>query len=167
MILKIVENKAEEILNSLNIKNVPVPIKDIAEQMGIQISQAPSKDFSGLLIRKNGRSLMGINSDESEERQRFTMAHELGHYIFHQGKRTFVEYRDNKEGLVRDLKEIHANMFAAAILMPKESLEKDVQKITKDALQEEHVEFLAKKYGVSEKAMNFRLMNLNLPKHGK
>ena len=115
-----------------------------------------------MLVRKEEESLIGVNSSESFVRQRFTIAHELGHFFLHPQKKTFVDFRDNKQGIARKPREVQANMFAAAILMPKKYLEKDFASLIKNEFTEEHLAFLADKYQVSEKAMNFRLINLKL-----
>lgn len=168
MTVKDIELKAQKLLDDLNFSNVPVPVDKIAQAHGIEISDAPSDEFSGILIRKDGKSLLGVNSKESEVRQRFTIAHELGHYFLHGNKDVFVEHREadngvKKEKKPRDLKEVQANMFAAALLMPREKLEKDFIAITKNGiLEEHHIESLALKYDVSAQAMNFRLLNLKL-----
>lgn len=163
MFRKKIESITENILASQNIKESPVPVELIANQNNIQISRAPNKDFSGLLIRKEDKSLIGVNNNESPKRQRFTIAHELGHYFLHPNKNAFVDYRDNQKNIKRGIKEIQANIFAAALLMPKTFLEKDYKEISKKGLfEEDDLKFLADKYQVSEDAMKIRLINLQL-----
>lgn len=162
MLFKKIEEKSEEILREISIDKAPVPIEEVAKKLGIKIRRAPSKKFSGMLIRRDMQSLIGVNSDETPVRQRFTIAHELGHFLLHSNSKTFVEHRGNEENTVRDLKEMQANMFAAAILMPRKMLEKDLKVIAKEGILDEHVQFFATRYQVSEKAMNFRLINLGM-----
>lgn len=165
MILEKIELKAEEILNKVNIKSIPIQVEEIASRFNIKISRAPSKDFSGMLIRKDGHALIGVNDEEAPFRQRFTIAHELGHFFLHPRKDTFVDqvsYRDNKKDILRTPTERQANMFAAALLMPNSLLEKDFRSISKNGFTEDELQLLADKYQVSEDAMRFRLMNLNL-----
>jgi Zn-dependent peptidase ImmA (M78 family) len=162
MIIEIIENKAEELLNKLNAKSIPVQVEEIANKLQIKISRAPHKDFSGLLIRKDGYSLIGINNSEAPVRQRFTIAHELGHFFIHPRKDTFVDYRNNKN-TVRTPVEKQADMFAAALLMPRTLLERDF-KALKRGVDESDLLTLANKYQVSEDAMKFRLLNLNFLK---
>ena len=164
MIIEKIENISEEILNKLNIKNIPVQVEEIASKLQIKISRAPSKDFSGLLIRKDGHALIGVNDNEAPVRQRFTIAHELGHFLLHPRKDTFVDYRDNKKDIMRTAVEKQANMFAAALLMPRTLLEKDFRALIKKGFGEAELMFLADKYQVSEDAMKFRLLNLNFLK---
>jgi len=115
------------------------------------------------LLRKGGHALIAVNSNEPPLRQRFTIAHELGHFFLHPEKDAFVDYRDNKKGVMRTPREKHANMFAAALLMPRKTLLKDFKAIADDdGFSEEDLTTLARKYEVSEDAMRFRLINLNI-----
>ena len=160
MILEKIETTAEAILEKLGIEETPTPIEEVAEALKIRVSKAPSTDFSGMLIRKDGHALIGVNSNEVPARQRFTIAHELGHYFLHPQKDTFVDFRKGKNE-VRTLRERHADMFAAALLMPRHKLLKDFRKIAKDGLTDSTIETLAKQYAVSEDAMRIRLINLS------
>jgi len=165
MISENIELRAEQVLNHLNIKDTPVAVEEIASRAKIKISRAPSKDFSGLLIRKDGHALIGVNSDEAPVRQRFTIAHELGHFFLHPNKDAFVDYRNNKDNNKDPLitiKERQANMFAAALLMPRKYLTLDFKNIAKGLSDDETNTILAKRYEVSEDAMRFRLKNLGL-----
>lgn len=165
MISENIELKAEHVLSFLNVKTTPVPIEEIASRTQIKISRAPSRDFSGLLIRKDGHALIGVNSDEAPVRQRFTIAHELGHFYLHPQQDAFVDYR-NRKGTKKDedstIKERQADMFAAALLMPRKNLSKDFKDISRGLSDEEATGILAKRYEVSEDAMKFRLKNLGL-----
>ncbi|MDP2598863.1 MAG: ImmA/IrrE family metallo-endopeptidase [Candidatus Liptonbacteria bacterium] len=163
---KEIEQKAQDVVGALKLSAAPVDVEKIAILHGIEVGRAPSPKFSGILIRKNGKSLLGLNSSESDVRQRFTVAHELGHYFLHGNRDVFVEYRENKKrlGQRHSLKEMQANMFAAALLMPEEQLKKDVTAMEKSGILENcHIEVLARKYDVSEQAMNIRLINLKFP----
>ena len=165
MILENIELRAEQLLNILNIKSTPIPVEDIAGRSRIKISRAPSKDFSGILIRKDGHALIGVNNDEALVRQRFTIAHELGHFYLHPLKDTFIDYRNHKsdkKDTTNSTRERQANMFAAALLMPRKSLIRDFKKIVSKLTDDEISNILAKRYEVSEDAMKYRLKNLGL-----
>lgn len=159
-----IENMAANILRNAGIASCPVEVERIATQHRITIKRGTNPNFSGILIRKDGHALMGINNSEAHSRQRFTIAHELGHYFLHETKSAFVDYRDNK-GATLTPREREANAFAAAILMPKNLLEKHVATRTRGGLlTQQDVEWLAKEYDVSEEAMGIRIMNLQLGK---
>ena len=162
MILEKIETKAEEVLKELGIRSFPTPIEEVAHRLKIKVSKAPSADFSGLLIRKDGHALIGINSGEAPTRQRFTIAHELGHFFLHPQKDAFVDFRKEvSRGEVRSPRERQADMFAAALLMPRQSLLKEFKRMAKEGLAENTIEVLAKHYAVSEDAMRIRLINLS------
>jgi Zn-dependent peptidase ImmA (M78 family) len=159
-----IELKVEEILADQKIRSAPIPVEEIAQKNDIAIGTTASDKFSGVLLRKDdGTSYIAVNDKESPARQRFTIAHELGHYFLHTNKQTFVDFRGNDENVIRNPKERQANQFAAALLMPKKILQNDIKTIAaEDGVTEELVSFLAGKYKVSEEAMNYRLINLHL-----
>lgn len=73
------------------------------------------EDFDGVsLITDKGNHLVIINKNMSNDRKRFSLAHELGHAIMHQNYDFFIPS-------VRD-KEKEANRFAAEFLMPAQSI---------------------------------------------
>ena len=103
-----------------------------------------------------------MNSQEALVRQRFTIAHELGHFVLHPQQDAFVDFRKERTpGEERSPRERQADMFAAALLMPRKSLLKDFRRLAKDGYTEAITATLAKQYHVSEDAMRFRLINLN------
>lgn len=170
----LINSKAKEVLKSFNSLKVPVPVQEIIEKLGIKVSFAASDKYSGVLIRKSDDTiLMGLNSLESFNRQRFTMAHELGHYFLGHNKPVFVDdkvtvnHRENDLAKKHyDPKEADANAFAASLLMPEEFIEKDFEQITKgiNVFLDEHLMRLAEKYEVSKEAMKIRLLRLGLIK---
>jgi Zn-dependent peptidase ImmA (M78 family) len=162
MINEKIEREAERLLSQLDMTAVPTPIEDVADLLGLRISRAPSVEFSGLLLRKDGMALIGVNSSEAPARQRFTIAHEIGHFILHPQKDAFVDFRKTlSSGDARDPRERQADMFAAAILMPRRALLKDFRKLAGDVDRASITKTLSRRYSVSEEAMRFRLINLN------
>jgi Zn-dependent peptidase ImmA (M78 family) len=161
MIVEKIEAQAEELLAKFEVRIVPTPIEELVRALGIRISRAPSAEFSGLLIRKDGHALIGVNSSEAPARQRFTIAHEIAHFILHPQKDAFVDFRKEwGAGEAKPSRERHADMFAAALLMPRKTLLKDFRRLAKDGYTDQVILTLAKQYAVSEDAMRYRLINL-------
>ena len=157
--------KTKEILEHFSIKKAPVPVEHIIAQYGINIGYAPSDNYSGVLIRKSdGGFLMGVNSDEKYPRIRFTIAHELAHFIFDKDQAVTVDYRNKKSLSMKPIKEKRADLFAANLLMPSEFVIFDFNKLINNAtyFTEEDLKKISEQYQVSKEAMMYRLINLNL-----
>lgn len=157
---------AIELINRLGIKKAPVDVKSIASFLNIKIKYTPENntEVSGFFYREGGSSVIGVNFSQSSERQRFTIAHEIGHAILHnmQGLHVDKKYRNSVSSQGTSLEEIEANAFAAELLMPEEFIRREaiVHTLLDMVEAEEPIKQLAKTYGVSAQAMTIRLSNL-------
>jgi hypothetical protein len=107
----------------------PVDVYDLADKIGLQIRDVPSTGFDGALVRIAGRRIAGRpdgiiakrESIESEARKRFTIAHEIGHYLLPgHGVDVSVcvtEQLDVAREKVAQM-EKEANKFASELLLP-------------------------------------------------
>lgn len=142
----------------------PVRIERIAKDLGIEIRSGNLDDVSGVLVRRGNSAIIGTNSTQSPQRQRFTIAHELGHFLLHDGITNHVDrsyrvnYRSVESSQATNVEEIEANFFAAAILMPKHMLDAESAELAVD--NDERVAELARLFQVSRLAMSLRLANL-------
>ena len=160
-----IERVVSNLLDEYQVAEAPVPIERIVKGHGITLQSGNLGDVSGLLARSAGKTIIGVNANHPITRRRFTIAHEFGHFMLHEGMHSHVdkEYRVNfrsaESATGTNVPEIEANFFAASILMPKEFLERD-----DDALaavdNDEGVQRLAAKYRVSGHAMSLRLGNV-------
>jgi Zn-dependent peptidase ImmA (M78 family) len=160
------QKAAQTILNSVGY-NIPIDIERIIQSYNIEIrSQSLEDSMSGMLVIKNGRAVIGINQAHSKTRQRFSLAHELGHYLLHsKSTQVFVDastifFRDELAAEGSDLVEIEANMFAAELLMPEQVLRQMIRQQPLDAFDDRAVQRLAAKFGVSVQALTIRLARL-------
>ncbi|HSH80377.1 MAG TPA: ImmA/IrrE family metallo-endopeptidase [Herpetosiphonaceae bacterium] len=165
------EEAAQQILRPTGYR-IPVDIYAIAKEHNVEIrSQTLEDTVSGMLVIKDQYAIIGVNENHHPNRQRFTIAHELGHYILHRDKaRVFVDskpvfFRDevSAEGIY--LQEIQANAFAAALLMPAKVLRDQVTEPLNpllDPFDEVTVHTLATELGVSVQALTIRLTRLGL-----
>lgn len=164
---------AQDLLARNGVKHAPVPVEQIAQRLGVEITRTDTQDdLSGFLLRDGARkrNVIGVNASHSPTRQRFTVAHELGHFMLHEGEPIHVdgvgsyriERRSSKSSQGDEPNEIEANTFAAELLMPEEFLRKDVENGGEpvDLSDDEDIGKLAAKYQVSTTAMTFRLANL-------
>lgn len=141
--------------------SLPVEPKAIAKAMGIEVR--PTNPFdgsnvneSGHYMNRNGRPLITYNSLDVPVRQRFTIAHEIGHHV-HGDVDAPRDTSEQFSARARDPREVAANRFAAALLMPAALVKHLVleQRVT-DLVK------LAKTFGVSTAAMEFRLKAIGL-----
>jgi Zn-dependent peptidase ImmA (M78 family) len=162
--------KARELLAEAKVKLPPVPVEQLAIFKGADVHYEPfSGELSGMVHRQSsGKHLIGVNALHSATRQRFTIAHELGHLILHQNEQFHVDenspigFRTPLSSQATDSDEIEANQFAAELLMPVYLLNAEIAKIPANTGTEDAVEMLAKVFGVSEQAMTFRLSGLGV-----
>lgn len=146
---------AREVLKKYWDKKVPVDPVAISKALGAQIiSDANLGAISGQYQFTEHGPVIRFNPNEPPVRQRFTIAHECGHYVLSHGN----EFRDPSKNFSSsnfDLKEVAANRFAAALLMPEEGVRHFIE-----AEGISDIRALANKFFVSEAAMEYRLKNL-------
>lgn len=165
-----IDARAEEILRKAELLRVPVAVELVAHRQGLQTEAVSLGDnVSGLLVVEKGHGVIGYNVTQPLVRQRFTIAHEIGHFVLHaSGDPTalfidthyLVYRRDAQSARGEDRREIEANRFAAALLMPTTLLQIETQKQPLDFGDEEMLTALASKFQVSTQAMSIRLSNL-------
>ncbi|WP_346351008.1 ImmA/IrrE family metallo-endopeptidase [Oceanimonas sp. AH20CE76] len=154
------EALAKRILDAHWDKLLPVRPADIARALGMQIDVLDGPELSGEAEIRDGHQVIKFNRNESTNRQRFTMAHEIGHHVLGHVTPFNPKHRDNAGSFSsgnHDWQEVQANRFAAALLMPKLAIETLVYRegIT-------NISRLAEIMRVSEAAMYYRLKNLNM-----
>jgi Zn-dependent peptidase ImmA (M78 family) len=159
-----------KLLASHRIHSAPIAVEMIAGDLGVEIQREPADDdLSGFLYRNRKRktAIIGVNANHHPNRQHFTIAHELGHFLLHDfddvhvDRRFKVWLRDEESGRGIDLEEKEANLFAAELLMPAIFLKEDVKEIGVVDLDDERaLAKLARRYEVSTQAMTFRLAYL-------
>ncbi|WP_255785662.1 ImmA/IrrE family metallo-endopeptidase [Mycobacteroides abscessus] len=164
--LKPAEAAAQAVLNAVRTDDgvlaLPIDPVVIARGLGINVYHAPMPaSVSGYLIKKltSGPDIF-LNENHSPVRQRFTCAHELGHYrkMFESDALPPDQYffkRDNLASCGIDDDEIYANQFAAELLMPRDA----VTDLMAQGLERFEV---ARRLHVSPDALGHRLTNLRL-----
>ncbi len=169
--MRVIESKAEALLKDIGITRPPVNVERVADHLGIQIANEPfDDDLSGVLIRKAGGAVIAVNKAHSLVRKRYSIAHEIGHYCLRHVGDIFVDKvvlnkRDGRSSYGIDRKEIEANTFAAALLMPERMVEKAVLALVDErpsiSLSQLTAE-LASRFPVSQQAMGYRLVSRGL-----
>jgi hypothetical protein len=153
-----------EYLATYPVPEIPVPVESMAEDLvGHRIEERDLGECSGVLIPSERLILVNAaeatNGDVPIRRHRFTIAHELGHWICHalsEGGEapTFCRSRDLAEDADRDL-EREANVFGAELLMPEAAV-REAWGAFPDAAE------VAERFEVSALAAQWRLYSFGL-----
>jgi hypothetical protein len=139
----------------------PVKVGELAAALGLKVVTAPLEPKISGLIQPNGDTPSGfeikVNKYDSPERQRFTIAHEIAHYLLHRdsigsGVIDNVLYRSN----LTSRKEVEANRLAAMIVMPVALVAREAKRLG-GAGRAGVAEELAALFRVSGQAMKVRL----------
>ena len=143
----------------------PVKLGALANELGVHVKVAtlPS-NVSGQIKKENNSYTIRVNRHESRQRQRFTIAHELAHFLLH---RHIIDSNENgisdnvlyRSGAPERI-EYEANRLAADILMPNAVVEQRFRTEYKGLMTEATIEALAQDFNVSKAAMEIRLSNL-------
>lgn len=136
-----------------------IPVGEICSKLGIKAGRYSMQDDErGRIFLEDSKYFIHVNKNDHPEIQRFTVAHELGHYCLHKDfldRKGQILERNNLSSRGTDQKEVEANRFAAELLMPKKHfLEKCSELKT--------ITLLADYFFVSRIAIQVRLSNLGM-----
>lgn len=140
----------------------PVKVVSLASDLGIKVwtSKKLGADISGKLfiddaLGGTSKYAIVVNGTHPEVRQRFTIAHEIAHFVLHRPE-VGAGISDNEfyRSSLSNKQETEANKLAAEILMPY-SLIKRIKE--EESLDDSDAKALAKALNVSEVAMKIRL----------
>lgn len=164
--IQIARQHAQRILTEHAVTALPVPVEKIAKSRDIAVRFSPfDQELSGMALIKDGVSVIGVNALHHPNRQRFTIAHELGHHIMHRDlidgtvhiDKGFTLWRDSVAAQGTDLVEMQANAFASELLMPKQFISQIEGIENLDIDDETGMKALAKRFRVSVTALQNRL----------
>jgi Zn-dependent peptidase ImmA (M78 family) len=158
-------NKAKKVLRELNLDADRTDLDTIAHSVNISVKyEKLENDISGVFVPKEGGGEIYINKSDVSYRQRFTYAHELGHFFLNHCQGVHIDkiYRDPESTTALNPKEVEANNFAAELLMPAKRVESALSKIMNLNPQNEDEihRKLADQFDVSKQAISNRLKNL-------
>jgi len=129
-------NNSYKLLEDKNLLNLPINLDKLASELNITVQYKPLReDVSGKIDYHKSEDTVNIdiNSNEFNLRQRFTLAHEISHFIYDIDFNEEFKLEDNKQTLYRnegiDPIEIRANKFAEKLLMPRKIFIEKMQEI--------------------------------------
>lgn len=115
-----------------------------------------------LIVEDDHKGIIVVNNNHSSVRQRFTIAHEIGHQQLHYDG-VEILHRDFISSFGINRREVEANTFAAELLMPHEEITEWVFEEAIDLIDDEKaIREKAEQLGVSFQALSIRLEQLKL-----
>jgi len=156
--LSLPDNVRAEI--EMHLSQYPVKLGALASSLGIKVLRSTlPRGTSGQIGQEDGEFVIRVNRHEAKHRQRFTLAHEIAHYLLHRdliiadgGWSENVLLRSGQPAKV----EYEANRLASDLIIPSKLL----AEATKDYIgpvTDEIIEDLARRFGVSTTAMEIKL----------
>lgn len=147
-----INQEVDNIFLQTNLSYPKDSLLDIVKKLGVTVKVADFGEYankvSGVINREH--STIYLNQNHSQERQTFTLAHELGHYRLHKGARLRIDKYDYRANTKMAKEETEANYFAASLLMPKAEFLSVLEKA-------ETLDAIAKYFGVSQTAVSNRI----------
>jgi Zn-dependent peptidase ImmA (M78 family) len=144
---------AQTLLDQYGLLEPPFDVMALAERMGVRVSLMPGYQWAGSVVSRLSppQATITYRAEDKYERQRFTVAHEIGHLMLHP---VGEEFRD--ASFKGDIREAQANGYAANLLMPERVVYRYARfhRMTLDDM--------ADCFEVSHAAMKIRLAKLGL-----
>jgi len=151
--------QAARLLQRAGVSREPVSLRDVVSALNLEVVQTTREPFlsEGALQPMGDSHAIVVRGASSERRRRFTIAHEIGHFVLHPGR-----LAPERGGAVNEAwqeQEREADQFAAELLMPEDLVREAVVEHGDDASR------LADRFDVSRQAMQTRMRRLGLGGH--
>lgn len=156
----------EQLFKQIEYKTGFVDINKIATKLGIRVIEEDLPDnVSGVLdCRTKEETIVLLNKHHHENRKRFSLAHEMGHFVLHKMSGVHMDtkiFLRSEAPILHGIKiEREANQFAAALLMPELQIRNAWKNLPEDWFDENPLQLIAKEFKVSEGALFIRLKQL-------
>jgi IrrE N-terminal-like domain len=148
--------QATRLLDAAGVTHAPVSLRDIVSALNLELVHRRHEPFSceaALEPLGDGHAIV-LNGSSGERRRRFTIAHEIGHFVLHPRRQRAERGGQGNAGM--GAQEREADQFAAELLMPEHLVRHAVVELGADVAR------LADRFDVSQAAMRVRLSRLGL-----
>jgi predicted transcriptional regulator len=155
-----IRRQAARLLQSAGVSREPVSLRDVVSALNLEVVRRAGEPFSceaALEPVGDGHQIV-LRGATSQQRRRFTIAHEVGHFVLHPQRLAPLRGGDPGNAAWQQ-QEREADQFAAELLMPEELVREAVVRHGPDAVR------LADRFEVSRAAMQTRLSRLGLAGH--
>lgn len=149
--------RARQVLEQLRLTSPPVDVEGVAVDHGLKVRYvARTGGFEGRLVRD--RMVIEVNRHHHRHKQRFTIAHEIGHFVLAHSP-VFNSYDDRSIADPNRINERQANAFASDLLIPEPWVRQRWSEVRRS---ERPIDKIAECFDVSSEAMYYRLADLDL-----
>ena len=151
-----IARRADDLLRAAGATREPVSLVDVVSTLNLSLIRAAREPFQSeaALIPLGDSHAIVLRGTGDERRRRFTIAHEIGHFVLHADR--VAPERGGKVNQAGRAQEREADAFAAELLMPEHLVRQAVLEVGADSAR------LAGRFEVSEQAMSVRLRRLGL-----
>jgi hypothetical protein len=151
-----IRREAERLLKAAGVTRAPISLRDVVSFLNLSLVERRREPFGSeaALVPLGDGHAIELHGASGERRLRFTIAHEIGHFLLHEGHA--VAERGGAAGGATARLEREADQFAAELLMPEHLVRQAVLEDGADARR------LADRFEVSAQAMSVRLRRLGL-----
>ena len=123
------KRRSRELLNEQRMTAPPVDVEKIAGSQFLQIDRSGRGEHRGRAMLSDGT--ISLNAGDAPTAQRFSIAHELGHYVLRHDGFTFSPHEERESDLYAEdpmrEEEREADHFASTLLMPPQWLRRDAK----------------------------------------
>lgn len=160
---------ADQLLRGHRVSKPPVKIRKLVKSQGVAIETEKLEPNVSSILFRGKEPRITLNRRHSRSRQRFALAHALGHFLMHGGGGAAVFLTDLTVHLRAgdparsDPRELEANAFAMDLLLPEHLLRNELRESEGiDLSDESRIEDLAARYRISPHLLVLRLSRLGL-----
>ena len=151
-----IRQEADQLLRAAGATAAPISLRDVVSFLNLSLLQKSREPFSSeaALVPLGDGHAIELRGQANERRLRFTIAHEIGHFVLHKGRA--LSERGGSTSQYTARLEREADQFAAELLMPEHLVRQAVLELGADPHR------LADRFDVSAQAMGIRLRRLGL-----
>jgi hypothetical protein len=118
---------ARRIATTFTLDTTPLDVEGLVSALGMRLQKLPLDERTSGFLRHEGAAwTVGVNSLHHPNRQRFTIAHEIGHFLLHRDQAPFEDGLLFRSDNQVDTREREANQFASLVLMPEDMFRQTV-----------------------------------------
>lgn len=153
--------RAEDLISEFGITTPEeIDIEAIAYDRGIEVSYEELHGCEATLVGFGNKAIATINPSPSRGRERFSVAHEIGHWQMHRGQSFRCRSDDVAQNYSSDnLREKEADEFASHLLMPTQIFLPAIRAANRPGLND--LQVIANNFEVSLQAISIRLAKLD------